>query len=83
MKLDDLGKTPKLSQLNKVLMESTKKPRISGLNIYFLDTGEVQANLTVSIGNAGMGYGNLLLNPNDERLAAAYDIIAEILDKSP
>ncbi|WP_420636476.1 hypothetical protein [Candidatus Palauibacter sp.] len=82
MKLDDLGKTPKLERLNTKLRERIDKPHISGLNLHFTDDGNVQANLTVSIGRGGIGYGNVTMTTNDSRLDGIYELIEDLLPSS-
>lgn len=71
-----------MDELNRLLMESTKKPRISGLNIHFTDNGEAHTSVTVSIGRSGMGYGNMVLDRHDERLKAIYELIRDVLRQS-
>lgn len=82
MKLNDLGKTTKLEQLNKKLRERIDEPCISGLNLHFIGDGNVQANLTVSIGRGGIGYGNVTMTTNDPRLDGVYELIDDLLPPS-
>ena len=73
----------KLNRLNKMLSESVAKPRISGLSIHFTPGGRAQASVTVSMGRSGMGYGNLVMGHDDERLVPIFNLIEEIINDEP
>lgn len=72
-----------IDRLNEILLEKTRQPRITAFSIHFTPGGRAQASLTVSFGQAGMGYGNFIMGRDDKRLEPIYELMKDIIVSAP
>ena len=70
----------RLDHLNERFWKSETRPRISGMSLHFTEGGRVQVSITVSMGRSGFGFGNVILGPDDKRLAPIYELIGDVID---
>ena len=72
----------RLEQLNDRFRQSSVKPRISGMSLHFIEGGNAQVSVTVSIGRSGFGFGSIVLGLDDKRLDPIYNLIEEVINDS-